>query len=120
MYVVFGFISDPDAGLNLPVLIASDHAVYIGVITNVMLAVLSGSSSAAAAPAGSARSSFWGVNLGLAIFAVGLIAESPEIKRIGAPLMGVSLLFALGWLASKAWGREHLDDLDPADLRAAA
>jgi hypothetical protein len=120
MYVVFGFITDPDAGLNLPVLIASDHAVYIGVITNVMLAILTGLVIGRGGSGWIGQVVFWGVNLGLAIFAVGLIAESSEIKRIGAPLMGVSLLFALGWLASKAWGREHLDDLDPADLRAAA
>ena len=38
---------------------------------------------------------FWGVNLGLAIFVFGLIVDTAEIKRIGAPLMGVTLLVAL-------------------------
>ena len=120
MYIVYGFISDPEGELNLPVLIASDHAVYIGVITNVMLAILAGLVIGRGGYGWIGQVVFWGVNLGLAIFAVGLLTESSEIKRIGAPLMGACLLLALGWLASKAWGREHLDDLDPADLRAAA
>ncbi|MGK2849578.1 MAG: hypothetical protein ACSLFN_01490 [Candidatus Limnocylindrales bacterium] len=46
---------------------------------------------------------FWGVNLGLAVFVVGLVVESAEIKHIGAPLMGVTLLFALAVLAWQAW-----------------
>jgi hypothetical protein len=46
---------------------------------------------------------FWGVNLGLAVFAVGLIVDTAEIKRIGAPVMGVTLLLALGLLASRLW-----------------
>lgn len=103
MYVVFTIISSPDAELPFPILIASDHAVYIGVITNVMLALLT------ALVAGRAAGwlphlVFWGVNIGLAIFAVGLITEAAELKRIGAPLMGLGLLLALGWLASRAVG----------------
>ena len=40
MYVVFTFISNPDAGLLLPILVASDHAVYIGVITNGAIGIM--------------------------------------------------------------------------------
>ena len=39
---------------------------------------------------------FWGVNLGLLVFVIGLILDSAEIKRIGAPVMGIALLFSLG------------------------
>ena len=49
---------------------------------------------------------FWGVNLGLAVFMVGLIVDTAEVKRIGAPLMGVALLLALGLLAPKLLGSE--------------
>jgi hypothetical protein len=42
---------------------------------------------------------FWGVNLGLIVFVIGLILDTPEIKRIGAPVMGITLLIALGLLA---------------------
>ena len=42
-----------------------------------------------------------GVNVGLVIFLVGLIADQVALKRIGAPLMGVALLFALAILADR-------------------
>jgi Kef-type K+ transport system membrane component KefB len=37
------------------------------------------------------------------VFAIGLIVDTAEIKRIGAPVMGVTLLVALGLLAARAW-----------------
>ena len=107
MYLVFSFItaadpSDPSA-LPLNVLIASDHAVYLGVITNGALGLLS-----LVALSRAERSSwighlmFWGVNLGLLVFVTGLIVDTAELKRIGAPVMGIVLLIALGILAFRA------------------
>jgi Zn-dependent membrane protease YugP len=59
---------------------------------------------------------FWGVNLGLLVFVIGLIVNTAEIKRIGAPVMGTTLLIALAILAYTAL-REPLEtsaaDLDP-------
>lgn len=106
MYIVFTFISDPEGGLEpvLNILIASDHAVYIGVITNVVLGVLSLLFLRGRAPSWMPQVIFWGVNLGLAVFVIGLIVDTAEIKRIGAPVMGVTLLVALGLLAARAWG----------------
>ena len=107
MYLVYSFITaansnDPNA-LPFNVLIASDHAVYIGVITNIMLGLL----SLLVLDEASRRSwighlIFWGVNLGLLVFVIGLIVDTAEIKRIGAPVMGVTLLFALAILARRA------------------
>ena len=107
MYLVYSFITaanpnDPNA-FPLNVLIASDHAVYIGVITNIMLGLL----SLLVLDEASRRSwighlIFWGVNLGLLVFVIGLIVDTAEIKRIGAPVMGVTLLFALAILAKRA------------------
>ncbi len=120
MYIVFTFISKPDDPNALPlnVLIASDHSVYIGVITNVMLSLLVGLLLRA-----DVRRSwigqviFWGVNLGLVVFVIGLILDTAVIKRIGAPVMGITLLFALGVVAWSAY-RETLTaseaDLEPA------
>ncbi|MGI8791997.1 MAG: hypothetical protein ACR2H3_02280, partial [Acidimicrobiales bacterium] len=106
MYIVFTFITatDPENALPLNVLIASDHAVYIGVITNIVLGLLSFLFLRGRAPDWVAHVVFWGVNLGLAVFVVGLIVDTAEIKRIGAPVMGVTLLVALALLASRAWG----------------
>ena len=106
MYIVFTFISaaDPENALPLNVLFASDHAVYIGVITNIVLGLLSVLFLRGRAPGWVAGVIFWGVNLGLAVFVVGLIVDTAEIKRIGAPVMGVTLLLALALLAARTWG----------------
>lgn len=119
MYLVFQFISKPDDPNALPVniLIASDHAVYIGVITNIVLGLL----TVLLLRADVRRSwvgqvIFWGVNVGLLVFVIGLIVDTAELKRIGAPVMGLTLLLSLGLLAWAAW-REPLAtgeaDLEP-------
>jgi hypothetical protein len=107
MYLVFSFITatDPDDPTAFPlnVLIASDHSVYIGVITNIVLALLSVLVlDAAARRSWIGHLIFWGVNLGLLVFVAGLIVDTSEIKRIGAPVMGVTLLVALAILAMRA------------------
>lgn len=38
---------------------------------------------------------FWGMNLGLMAFIVGLIAETAAIKRLGTPVMGAAILLGL-------------------------
>jgi hypothetical protein len=76
--------------------------VYIGVVTNIVLGLLSVLVLRGAA-AWVSHLVFWGVNLGLVVFVIGLLLDSPEIKRIGAPVMGVTLLVALGFLAWRAW-----------------
>ena len=115
MYIVFTVITAADpATAELPVnlLIASDHMVYIGVITNIVIGLL-----AALALRGDTlirHVIFWGVNLGLLVFVVGLIADTADLKRIGAPVMGLVLLFALAVLALRSWS----EPLDEAALEA--
>jgi hypothetical protein len=106
LYVVFRLISDPTLTVESPgisgLLIASDHATFIGVITNLMLGlllVLTRDQSGRWPWAD--QLIFWGVNLGLAIFLVGLVGDVVMLKRIGAPLMGVMLLFALAVMAMR-------------------
>jgi hypothetical protein len=116
MYIVVTIISAPDpatAELPFNILIASDHAVYIGVITNIVVGLLS---MLFLAGRGGLVSHviFWGLNLGLLVFAIGLIVDTAEIKRIGAPLMGLTLLVALGLLASRMLSSEP----DAAELDA--
>jgi len=115
MYLVFTFISnpgDPDA-FPLNVLVASDHAVYLGVITNLALSLLS-LVVLSRAERGSwiGHLMFWGVNLGLLVFVIGLIVDTAELKRIGAPVMGIVLLISLGILAARALraSDEQLDE----------
>ena len=119
MYLVSQVIAnpeDPDA-LPINVLLASDHAVYIGVLTNIVVGLLSLLVlRPGAAPGWVSHLIFWGINLGLAVFMVGLILDTAEIKRIGAPLMGVALLVALGLLAPRLLS----GDPDPTPLEIGA
>jgi hypothetical protein len=103
MYVVFTFISNPDSGLLENVLVASDHAVYLGVVTNGAIGVMTVLFLSREERGGwIGHAIFWGLNLFLLIFVIGLLAGSPELKRIGAPVMGIVLLAALGLLAYRA------------------
>jgi hypothetical protein len=107
MYLVAAFITaaDPNDQDALPfnVLIASDHSVYLGVITNIVVGLLSLLALGSAARGWIGQVIFWGINLGLVVFVVGLILDTSEIKRIGAPVMGLTLLVALALLAWRAW-----------------
>ena len=111
LVVIARFVSDPsltqDPAPVLGILTASDHAAFIGVITNIVLAL----TLTLAADRGNRwrwadQLIFWGVNLGLAIFLVGLTINVAEIKRIGAPLMGVALLLGLATVAQRLWSSE--------------
>jgi hypothetical protein len=101
MYLVATFLAapdDPDA-FPLNVLIASDHAAYIGVITNIIIALSLVLVSDRGGGGWIGQLSFWAVNIGLAVFVAGLIVDTPELKRLGAPIMGIALLATLAVLA---------------------
>jgi hypothetical protein len=109
MYLVSQVIAnpgDPDA-LNLGVLVGSDHAVYIGVITNLVFAVAIAILGARAGNALVRQAVLWGMNAGLLVFVIGLVSGTTIAKQIGAPTMGVFLLagiavYGLGLLAARA------------------
>jgi hypothetical protein len=107
---------DPNK-LPVNILIAADHSAFIGVLTNItlgLLILLLFRANARRDLIGQVV--FWGVNLGLLVFVIGLIVNTAELKRIGAPVMGITLLLALAILAYTAL-REPLDaseaDLEP-------
>ncbi len=119
MYLVTQFIAanGDQSGIPLGILIASDHATYIGVITNTSFAMLTALLGAAAGNVVLRQLVFWGMNAGLAVFVVGLIAANETLKEIGAPVMGLSLLlglavFAMGLVATRR-------DPAPAEFAAA-
>lgn len=99
---------DPEAGTGpIGVLLAFDHAMFIGVMTNALFA--------AVAFAWGPRDnwvSLWVVNAGLALFLVGLFADIAILKQIGAPVMGLALLhgIAVYYLAT---GRESEEAVTP-------
>jgi hypothetical protein len=105
MYIIYKFVSNPDlSDFPLGVLVALDHTVFIGVITNLAFGHalrLSGDRAAVWSWAGQAV--FWILNIGLVLFAVGLVAESAEVKRIGAPIMGVGALLGVATIYARLW-----------------
>jgi energy-converting hydrogenase Eha subunit A len=106
LVVVAIVISNPNLSATDPsivgIVIASDHAVFIGVITNLTLGLLFVlTADRPARWSWAPPAAFWAVNVGLVVFLVGLIAQQVLLKRIGAPLMGVALLFGLAILADR-------------------
>ena len=112
LYLIFLFIQsgDPNA-INFNLLKASDHAAFIGVITNVVLALILARTAGTVdrAPSWVATLGFWAMNLGLLVFIVGLGQDIAEIKRIGAPVMGIGILLVLYVLAMRLWSSMRAD-----------
>jgi hypothetical protein len=106
LYVIYRFITNPalaqDPTSLIGVLTASDHATFIGVITNLSLGLgLALSADRAERWKWADQIFYWGMNIGLIVFLIGLIAASVELKRIGAPVMGVSILLGLAVVAAR-------------------
>jgi hypothetical protein len=92
---------DPTA-VPAGLLIAFDHSVFIGVITNVIFGLIYALTDDVAAEAPWLRHVvFAGLNAGMIVFVIGLIADSSLIKEIGSPIMGVSALLGLWILARR-------------------
>lgn len=94
VYVVQLFVSgelDPETETGpVRVLLAFDHAMFIGVMTNALFALVGRTASG-----GRTAQLPWVVNTGVAIFLVGLVADSDILVRIGAPIMGLALVYGI-------------------------
>lgn len=95
IYLVVLFSSgqlDPETGEGpIGVLTAFDHAMFIGVMTNGLFAVL----STLIDWRGSDRFLLWAINLSLVGFIAGLVTESSILIRISTPIMGLALIGAI-------------------------
>lgn len=95
VYVVQLFVSgelNPETGEGpVGVLIAFDHAMFLGVMTNALFAGL----AIGLAYDTAQRVVVWGVNVGLAGFLIGLVGDITAMKRIFTPLMGLALIMAV-------------------------
>jgi len=106
--VLTGVYGEPGTAdfTNLPVwlIFALDHAIFIGVMTNLIFGL-----QWVLTRGGDGRwvwadhIVFWGVNIGLVGFVIGLAAESAELKRVFSPIMGLSILVGLALYAARLW-----------------
>lgn len=76
----------------LPVALAFDHLNFIMVVTNLVFAMLTMLLTVSDLKN---RIIFWSVNVGVLGFAVGLMTEINELKRVFTPILGLGLLFAI-------------------------
>ena len=76
----------------LPVALAMDHLNFLMVVTNLVFGMMV---LATAASEAAGKAVYWGLNIGVLGFAVGLITESSTVKRIFTPILGVALLYGI-------------------------
>jgi len=91
-YVVSQFVSGAPFEEIAPSLVAMDHINFIMVMTNLIFAMMA---TASVVSAMANRVIFWGANIGVAGFAVGIFNESATLKRIFTPILGFALLFGI-------------------------
>jgi hypothetical protein len=111
-YVIVRYSDDIDA-TPARLLLALDHATFIGILTNAifgMLFVVAASRREVWSWADQVV--FWAINLGVVGFVIGLLADAAEIKRIATPIMGAGIL--LGLLVVAVRLRAGLEEAAPA------
>lgn len=91
-YVVSLFASGAEFEEITPWLTALDHINFIMVITNLIFAMMAMSSVVSA---DANRVIYWGANIGVVGFAVGLATENATVKRIFTPILGLALLYGI-------------------------
>jgi hypothetical protein len=94
-YVIVRYSENIDA-TPIRLLLALDHATFIGILTNAIFGLLFLTAAARRDVWSWAdQLVFWGVNLGVAGFVVGLVADAAAIKRLATPIMGAAILLGL-------------------------
>jgi hypothetical protein len=79
---------------QLGLILAFDHLMFIGVMTNALFGVLAANLVSDKAKLANTVL-LWGVNIGIIGFATGLITTTQVLKQIFTPLMGLALLHGL-------------------------
>lgn len=94
VYLVQLFVSgqlDPESGEGANILLAFDHALFVGLMTNVLLS----STGRSLVWDRTQQMVVWGLNVGILGFIVGLLSESAPLKRVFTPILGLALLAAV-------------------------
>jgi len=89
--VTSGSTTDLPFGL----IIALDHAMFVGTMTNVLFGVLFVATAGRRVWPWADGLVFWGMNLGVAAFIAALLADARDLERFTAPVMGAAVLLAI-------------------------
>ena len=76
-------------------ILALDHMMFVGVLTNAIFAMLVSTSADDIRWPGVDSLVFAGINLGLLGFVVSLVAEATWLERIATPVMGAAIVVGL-------------------------
>src|SRR5438094_768626 len=86
------------------VAVTLDHALFVGVMTNLNFALLIGFTADRPAMLPWADNLiFWGMNAGVAAFIVVLLANITFFERLTAPVMGIAILLGLVTFTLRLW-----------------
>jgi len=100
----------------MSVAVTLDHALFVGVMTNLNFALLIDLTADRRAVLPWADGViFWGLNVGVAAFIIVLLANITFFERFTAPVMGLAILLALVTFTLRLWTRPS-----PARVPAAA
>jgi len=118
--LVSGAYGPPDqdpALLAIPpwLIFALDHAIFIGVMSNAIFGLMGTRTRGrgVGSPWGD-HVVFWGMNLGMVGFVIGLAFESTVLKQTFSPIMGLSILIGLGLYVVRLWRTEPTAALETA------
>ncbi|MGI8707505.1 MAG: hypothetical protein ACR2LG_04805 [Actinomycetota bacterium] len=105
-YLIVNYADDFEATPSW-LFFALDHSVFIGVMTNALFGLVDEASGGAlAARAWATQVAFFGMNAGLLGFVVGLMTQETALKRLFAPVMGVSILIVMAVFALRLAGEK--------------
>lgn len=84
------------ADVPMALAVTLDHAMFVGVMTNLIFAMLYElTADRRAILPWADHVIFWGMNVGVAAFIVVLLANITALERVTAPAMGASILLAI-------------------------
>jgi hypothetical protein len=92
IYLIARFQGDFDE-VRPGLLLALDHMMFVGVMTNSLFAQVRAAASEVKPEA--VRVMFYAVNIGLAGFVLGLLADTAILKQIFTPIMGLGILHGI-------------------------
>jgi len=100
IYLIITIVSSgkPFDQIDIPfgLIIALDHAIFVGTMTNILFGVLSqATSDRSRIWAWADQLVFWLLNVGVLVFIVVLLAKATELERFTAPVMGLAVYLGI-------------------------